>query len=39
VCVSDSELLVVFVKGDGEGTARNISKWYKIMWKLWDGKI
>jgi hypothetical protein len=29
--VSDSEVLVVFVTPDGEGTARNISEWHKIM--------
>jgi len=26
-CVSDRELLVMFVKGDGEVTARNISEY------------
>ena len=30
-CVSDSELFFVFVNGDGEGTARNTSEWYKII--------
>ena len=29
--VSDSELLVVFVTPDGEGTARNISERHKIV--------
>jgi hypothetical protein len=28
---SDNETLVMFVTSDGEDTARNISKWYKIM--------
>jgi hypothetical protein len=28
--VSDSELQVMFVTLDGEGTARNISEYYKI---------
>jgi len=28
--VSDSEVLVMFVTSDGEGTARNMSEWYKI---------
>jgi hypothetical protein len=28
---SDSEMLVMFVTPDDEGTARNISKWHKIM--------
>ena len=29
--VSDSEVLVMFVTPDGEGTARNISEWHKIV--------
>jgi hypothetical protein len=29
--VSDSEVLVMFVTLDGEGTARNISEWHKII--------
>ena len=29
--VSDSEVLVVFVTPDGEGTARNISERHKMM--------
>ena len=35
--VSDSELLVMFVTSDGEGTASNISEWHKIMGKRCDG--
>ena len=27
VCVSDSEVLVMFVRGNAEGTARNISEY------------
>jgi hypothetical protein len=30
-CVSGSEVLVMFVKGDGEGTARNISKYLLLL--------
>jgi hypothetical protein len=29
--LSDSEMLVMFVTVDGEVTARNISKWHKIV--------
>jgi hypothetical protein len=28
---SDNEVLVTFVTPDGEGTARNISEWHKIL--------
>jgi len=28
---SESEMLIVFITSDGDGTARNISKWHKIM--------
>jgi len=28
--VSESEVFVMFVTPDGEGTARNISEWHKI---------
>jgi len=31
VSVSDSEVLVIFVTPNGEGTARNVSEWHKIM--------
>jgi hypothetical protein len=36
--VSDSEVLVMFVTLDGEGTARNISEWHKIMERRRVGK-
>ena len=36
--VSDSELLVICVISDGEGTARNISEWHKIMGTQCEGK-
>jgi len=36
--VSDSEVLVIFVTPDGEGTARNISEWRKIMYRRRYGK-
>jgi hypothetical protein len=28
---SDREVLIMFVTSDGEGTARNLVKWYKVM--------
>ena len=28
--MSESEVFVMFVTPDGEGTARNISEWHKI---------
>ena len=36
--MSDSEVFVMFVTPDGEGTARNISEWRKIMYSRRYGK-
>ena len=36
--MGDSEVVVMFVTPGGEGTARNISKWHKIMERRRVGK-
>ena len=36
--VSDSEILVIFVKPDGECTAKNISEWHKMVERRSVGK-
>jgi len=36
--MSDSEVLGVLVTPNGEGTARNISEWRKIMQRRWVGR-
>jgi len=36
--VSDSAVLVMFVRAEVEGNERNIPEWHKVMLKQWTGK-